>query len=610
MGKRERLTKVRLLINFGDWKKGRISKVGESDLKMLLEEKAVEIIKEEVKIKPNEVPKKTKTIEAVAEPIQSLDKDVQETGDDARKEEALYYKDKSILETGKNLQLTKLEAVGIGVDPDNYYKIHLEIEGLRYFRELAGKYDTFAEVKSNIDLEITKEVLNLKEIDLKEVWKKDLKEGDKQQKEIDRDYKEKSKDENPFFIFEKEAQAKDFIKHQPLFYDRADIWWIWNFKEKKWEITDKIDILNGVKKLGVNIINAKERGEIVNALQQSGRENLPKQLSNCQIQFKDRIINIKTGDEMKASPNYFSTNPILWDVGESEETPMMDQYFNEWVGEEYAQTLYEIIAYCCCSEQFLQRMIALVGGGSNGKGTFIKLLKKFIGKENVAASELSLLSSNQFETSMIYKKLLCEMGEVSYDDLKNTNQIKKLSGEDDIRYCFKGKTPFSENSPTTCIKNTNSLPNTPDKTTGFYRRWLIIDFPNQFKIQEGLIEKIPDKEFNNLAKKVIRILKELYTNHAFTNEGDFEERAKRYEQRSNPVMQFVKEYCSEEFEAYISLKVFHKEIIKFLEDNHLRKLSVKDIKKLLIEEGFDIRRTTRFGLNDTFIQSLKLKDKH
>mgnify|MGYP003132867914 CR=1 FL=1 len=534
---------------------------------------------------------------------------IQKEADDnpKRVSQAKYLMDKATLETSKNLQLTKSEATGIGVHKDNYYKIHLEKGGLNYFRELAGKYDTFAEVKSNLDLELTKDILKLKEVDLKEVWKKDFKEGEKQQKEIDRDHKkEKSKNQNPFFIFEKEAQAIDFIKHQPLFYDRKDIWWLWNFKEKKWEITDKTDILNGIKKLGVNTINSKDKVEILNALQQSGRENLPTELSNCQIQFKDKIINIKTGQETEASSEYFSTNPIPWKIGESEETPNIDKYFKEWVGEEYVKTLYEVIAYCSCSEQFLQRMIALVGGGSNGKGTFIKLLKKFVGKENVAASELSLLSSNQFETSMIYKKLLCEMGEVSYDDLKNTNQIKKLSGEDDIRYCFKGKTPFSNCSPTTCIINTNSLPNTPDKTIGFYRRWLIVDFPNQFKIKEGLIETIPEEEFNNLAKKVISILKQLYENHAFTNEGDFEERAKRYENRSNPVMQFVKDYCNEEAESYTSLKLFHKELVKFLVDNHLRMLSVKDVKKILTDEGFDVRRTTKFGATDTYIFNLNI----
>jgi len=412
----------------------------------------------------------------------------------------------------------------------------------------------------------------------------------------------------PFFVFEKEAQAKRFIELQPLFYDRGDLWWIWDKENKKWNITDKIDILNGIKSMGVNTINSKERTEILNALQQVGRENIPEELSKECIQFKDRIINIKTGEEFESTPEYFSTNSIPWNIGESEETPTMDRYFKEWVGEEYVKTLYQIIAYSACSEQFMQRMIALVGGGSNGKGTFVKLLRSFIGKENCVSSELSLLATNNFETSIIYRKLLCEMGEVSHNDLKNTNQIKKISGEDQLRYCFKGKTPFSDFSPTTCLINTNSLPTTSDKTIGFYRRWLIVDFPNQFPIKQGIIESIPEQEFQNLSKKVITLLKEMYIKQQFENEGDYQERMERYEERSNPVMRFIELFCEEDYEGYISIKKFAQNLNEFIKERHLRVMSPKEIKTKLIEEGFEIRRGTKNYATDTYIYNLKLKN--
>ncbi len=416
------------------------------------------------------------------------------------------------------------------------------------------------------------------------------------------------KETNPYFVFEKEEQAKEFIKKQPLFFDKSKTWQIWNHKKLKWEITDETDILNGIKKLGINTINSKERTEILNALQQVGREKIPEPLEKSCVQFGNEIINIQSGEKFESTPKSHSTNPIPWKLGKTKNTPKMDKYFEEWVGKDYTKTLYQIIAYCSCSDQFMQRMVALVGGGSNGKGTFIKLLKRFIGKDNCVSSELSLLSENQFETSMIYKKLLCEMGEVSQNDLKNTNQLKKLTGEDDIRYCFKGKTPFSEPSPTTCIINTNSLPTTNDKTLGFYRRWLIADFPNQFPIKSGLIESIPDKEFENLAKKCVALLKEMYQTQKFENEGDYQERMNRYEERSNPVMRFVEEFCEEDFESYISLKNFTKSLNDYLKIKHLRIMNPKEIKKKLSEEGFDVRRGTKNYLTDTYIFNLKLKN--
>lgn len=473
----------------------------------------------------------------------------------------------------------------------SYYEIQLDalnsIEGLAEKKKYLKSIDFSQKIEKESDAGIIKEIKVYDELPLKEI-----------------DAYGKKRD--AYVIFEKEGQAKKFIEDQPLFYDRGDLFWMWDFGSRKWERKDKIDILNGIKKLGINTINAKERIEILNALQQVGRENMPEEVPKECIQFKDNIINIKTTEEFESSPEYFSTSPIPWKIGEGEETPTMDKLFREWVGEKYVKTLYQIIAYASSSNQFMQRMIALVGGGSNGKGTFIKLLRKFIGQENCVTSELSLLSMNQFETSSLYKKLVCEIGEVSHNDLKSTNQIKKLSGEDKMRYCFKGKTPFTEDSPTTCLINTNSLPSTKDKTVGFYRRWLIIDFPNQFPIKEGIMESIPDIEFKNLAKKCVRLLKEMYKTQEFENEGDYQNRMERYEERSNPLNRFIELFCEEDFESYVSLKKFGKLLNEYLKSKFLRIMSPKEIKKKLSDEGYEITRTTKDYIRDVYVLNLKI----
>ncbi len=401
-------------------------------------------------------------------------------------------------------------------------------------------------------------------------------------------------------FYSKRNLAEQFVKICPIYYDTKNLWWVWNIERFQYEITNEVDILNYTSKYSLaDTINAKERQEILTALKQVSRMNPPEESEKSWIQFKDKIFDFKTGDLFMATPKYFITNPIPWEIGESKDTPEIDKLFEQWVGKEYVQTLKEIIAYTCSSDQFMQRLIALVGGGANGKGTFIKLLMRFLGPNNVASSELKEIANNQFETASIYKKLLCMMGEVSYDDLKNTNQIKKLAGEDQIRFCFKGKTPFSEDSITTLISATNSLPKTPDKTIGFYRKWLIIDFPNQFPIRTGIVENIPDIEFNNLANQVLDILKNLYKTQSFCNEGNFEERARKYEERSNPVLKFIDDNCEETTGTNIELRIFSNEFNKFAKENHLRIMSVRQISKVLREEGFEMgNRTIELGIGE------------
>ena len=390
-------------------------------------------------------------------------------------------------------------------------------------------------------------------------------------------------------IFSRVSQAKEFFNKRPGYYSPEGLWYFWSNERCCYESKDEIDLLNAIRKeMLVDTIDSKTRGEILASLKQVGRDKMPEKAPLSWVQFKDTICDFKTLETFKASPKYFITNPIPWEIGQTEDTPTIDKLLIEWVGEDFKETLLQIIAYSACSDQFMQRLIALVGGGSNGKGTFIKLLKKFIGTDNVAASELKELSENGFEAASIYKKLVCIMGEISYDDLKNTNQIKKLAGEDTIRYCFKGKTPFSDNSVTTLISATNSLPKTPDKTLGFYRKWLIVDFPNQFSIiKHGVIESIPEVEFNNLSRKVLRILKELYQTQKFQNEGTFEERMNKYEERSNPVLKFMETHCQDSPGKNIELRIFANCFNEYAKKNHLRVMTVRQVSNILKEEGYE-----------------------
>jgi len=421
---------------------------------------------------------------------------------------------------------------------------------------------------------------------------------------------EEPKNKEKVNVLTRRGQIKNFWEEQPFYYDVNKIFWLWNNELRRWELSDEVDYLNSIQEiLGVETINSKTRTELVEGFKQIGRKNKPKNAEKSWVQFKDKIYDVKTGESFDATPEYFVTNPIPWNVGKSEDTPTIDRLFVEWVGTKYKQTLYEFIAYSICLDKFMQRIFAFCGGGSNGKGTFIKLIYKFIGEDNYVSSEIKALSEGRFESARIYRKLLCVMGEVGYDDLKNTNMIKKIAGEDKLSFEFKGKNGFTDDNSATCVCLTNSLPTTPDKSLGFYRKWLIVDFPNQFKeLNENLIEKIPEIEFNNLALKCLRILKELYKNPKFTNEGDFDERVKRFEERSNPIMRFVEESFEEIVGQNITLRDFTNLCTEYLKSKHLRIMTAHQIGKIMRDEGFSVGKRTINNTSAVTILNLSYKE--
>lgn len=392
----------------------------------------------------------------------------------------------------------------------------------------------------------------------------------------------------------RDLQARIFIGENPLFYDRAGLWWLWDKDNKHYKMVDEIDLLNRVAdgNLAEDTITAKIRMEILNSLKQVGRRNIPDYEIKGLVQFKDGLVHPNDPEAvLEPTPAYFITNPVPWEYGKSEDTPTIDNLFKSWVGEKYVETLYQITAYCLYPDYPIERIFCFVGGGSNGKSSYLYLLRKFLGDTNITSTELDTLINSRFEAAKLHKKLVCLMGETNFAEISKTALLKRLvSGKDPVSIEYKNKMPFDWVNYSKILIATNSLPSTGDKTDGFYRKWLLIDFPNQFKEGVNPVYSVPDEEFSNLGRKCLRILKELIQCQAFKNEGDWQERRDRYEERSNPFDKFWSEFVdSGEPEDYITKREFSNKLNQWLSEKRRRQLSDVSIAKAMgakgIEEG-------------------------
>ena len=499
---------------------------------------------------------------------------------------AKLWRDKHVM--GRIPKANKATAVAIcGIDPENYDKIKLEEKGIDYFKELVADYETWAEVKSNRDIKSIKKILKLTETDLKEIWRKEIIQTKETQNELQKDH---DKERKAAHVFTKKGQAEDFCREQPLFYDKSSLWWLWNKKELFWELSDEIDILNLIgESLNLDVVRAQERNEIINALKQVGRTKSPKPIKPTWIQFKDKIFDIKTGETLEPSPNYFATNPIPYSLNKDKfmETPVMDRIFEEWVGKDYIKTLYEIISYCLLPSYPMNRLFCFMGSGMNGKSKFLEMLSKFVGERNCTSTELDTLLCSRFEIARLHKKLVCQMGETNFNEMSKTSILKKLTGGDLIGFEYKNKDPFHEKNYAKILISTNNLPTTSDKTVGFYRRWLIIDFPNQFSEQKDILEDIPEEEYECLALKCCFILKELLDSRRFHKEGSIEDRMNKYEEKSDFFQKFIVEFTTEDHQEYITRADFYKKFVAWCEENRHRKLAQETLSKKMRERGIE-----------------------
>lgn len=386
----------------------------------------------------------------------------------------------------------------------------------------------------------------------------------------------------------------------PIYYDRTHNYWMWNEREGIYQIIDETDILRTITEILdiKSIYRSSVKSEILEMVKSTGRARKLERPGKDIIQFKDGCIDLKTGERFKPDPSKLYSSRIPHKIGNSEETPTIDRLFEAWVGEENKQLLYEICAYCLYDSYPIHRIFTLVGRGRNGKGQFQHLLTEFIGVENTTHTGLEALINNRFESGKLYNKKLATMGETNFNTLQNTSQLKMLSGGDMISGEFKRKDPFEFVNTAKIVISSNSLPVTMDRTDGFYRRWLIIDFNNKFPEGKDIFETVPEAEYENLALKCTRLLRELLERGSFTGEGTVEERMRKYEYRSNPVSEFIELECIKEERHYTPLWFLFDKYEEFCTKGGHRKISKKEFSKILENMGYEVQEQRKYSQFD------------
>ncbi len=392
------------------------------------------------------------------------------------------------------------------------------------------------------------------------------------------------------YSFNKEEIAENFYKIKPYFFDGIGFFWIWNDVRKCYERKDEFQMMNRLKQCAetkkFQVTQSTFWTEMLRSLKLIGRNYEPKPFRKTWVQFKDEIFDYVSKQKFKSTPTFFNTNPIPWKIGETEDTPIIDKLFEEWVGKDYIKTLKETIALGMMQDYPLHRIICLLGRGLNGKGVFQRLLKNVMGEKNVCSSNLTKLIRNTFETSKLYKKLICLMGETDFATLKDTSILKQLSGQDLISAEFKGKDGFDFENFSTLFVATNSLPITEDRTDGFYRRWLIIDFPNQFEEGKDILTTVPEEEYSNLCKQLLDLMPALVERGIFDNDGTIEERKKKYEDKSNPVKLFIRKNYVDDVNGQIPFFEFYDKFNIFCSERGFRELSKKNVSQVLDDMGY------------------------
>jgi len=271
------------------------------------------------------------------------------------------------------------------------------------------------------------------------------------------------------------------------------------------------------------------------------------------------------------------------------------EVFRAWVGDCW-KLLFEIIGYTLYPSHGLHKAFMLVGDGRNGKSTFLKLIHRILGDENVVGVSLQDLCMNRFSQALLYHKLANIYADIPSRPLEYTGYFKMLTGEDLISADRKFKERVTFRSYAKLLFSANELPEVSDMTDAFWRRWIIVEFPNKFDDNPDFFEEaFPEEVIEKIIVLSLVAFTDVWVKRRFSIEGEASDFKERWLRKSNSIYAYVKTGLEEgrltlEREAYTPSEELYQDYAEFCEANDLEPQSKKTF-TLELERLFKVTKT-------------------
>lgn len=299
------------------------------------------------------------------------------------------------------------------------------------------------------------------------------------------------------------------------------------------------------------------------------------------IAFKNGIYDLVTDTLLPYSPEYVITNRIPWDYIPDAQSELAERTLNKLACDDpsIVALLQECIGYCFYRRNELGKAFILTGDKSNGKSTFLDVIKYMLGDENISALDLKELG-DRFSTSMMFGKL-ANLGDDIGDDFLSGTQVstfKKIVTGNRIKAEWKGQDPFEFNPYIKMLFSANDIPRMKDKTGAVLRRLVIIPFNATFTVNDPDFDPyikyklVEQGSIEYLIRVGIEGLRRVIQQNHFTQSERVDREIKEYEEENNPIAGFIEDQGLDMIENQLTADVYKRYQV-FCADNSLTPMS-------------------------------------
>lgn len=303
-------------------------------------------------------------------------------------------------------------------------------------------------------------------------------------------------------------------------------------------------------------LNKSKRQEVLAYLDILIRENTSPAPPNF-IAFRNGIYNVLDDTFNSFSPEYVITNMIPWDWNPHAYYELTDQILNNISvhDSDVRHLLEEMIGSCLYRSNALAggKAFILTGTGANGKSTFLDMVKRLLGIQNISVLDLKKLN-DRFSTVMMFGKMANIGDDISDEFVVDTAEFKKIVTGQSIDAEHKGQPKFNFDPYCKLLFSANSIPRIgKGRDSGaILRRLVIVPFNARFTPDSPDYKPFigDDLKCQESMEYMIQIglqgLKRVLETRQYTTNEAMQEELIEYEESNNPIIGFFREAENDE----------------------------------------------------------------
>lgn len=285
------------------------------------------------------------------------------------------------------------------------------------------------------------------------------------------------------------------------------------------------------------------------------------------INFKNGVWDIEKQQLLPHDSKYLQTIQIPHEIGEYKpfkETRLYDFFSKTKIPKEDIKMLLKYMAYCLTLQNGLKTFMVLCGQSNTGKSVLIRFFEALVGKQNVSSLSMHELNM-RFYPAQLYNRLLNSCADNSSLPLNSIENLKKITGGDQIMHERKGKEPFFFTPFSKLIFSFNQMPlQLEEKSNAFYKRMRILFMNTELSLNDEYVNDLCSEEG---VTEIIPYLLHLLPVLSIPRTTNSDKYVESLRQDSDSIHAFVVKCCIEGNNSTVEKNALYEEYCRFCIDN-------------------------------------------